>query len=1355
MSKLLDQPIHPGTWVRQHVLPSKMTVTEAARRLGVGRPALSNFLNGRASLSQRMAQRLAGTFGADPAALRDLQARYDAGAATQSRQLGGGPFAPSVTTIRAAEIEVWANRIEARQRLAVLLRKLVHGSGIGVSRVDFPGYDSAERSGWDGWVATSGSTAWIPEGESGWEFSCSKTPETKANRDFNKRSLALDAEKQKLTLVFVTSRRWEGKRAWESAKKRLGLWKDVRAYDVDDLEQWIEQCVPVQVWFAEQLGRPVTGLVSLDQYWRRWAEATDPPLPRALFGPTAAEHSDAFREWLRRPGGQRFTIAADSRAEAVAFAACLMDEIQDYELAHRGVVFETSDAVRRLASSTRGALVAVAATPEAEQVFHEMPRALHGVVPVPRNRVAFLQTDPDVTLRLLGYKEFFAALAQMNLSHDEAVRLERDSGRSPTVLRRRRSRLPEVSTPNWANAEAAMVLGPLSLAGAWKRSAEADRKAVSRLANCDPERVESFVAEASGFDDPPVWSVGGYQGVVSRLDSFFATVDLWTSELLGRFFQIVQEVISEPDPALDLPEDQQWMAALHGKRRVHSSLLRSGLREALVILAVHGPHRLDGRLGLNTRARVGSVVENLLGPLDFDRLRSLNEDLPDLAEAAPDVFLDAVVADLDSDDSAVEALMRPAPSNVLSGGCSRAGLLWALERVAWEPDHYPRVVEILARLSAVEIDDNWAHKPEHSLRALFDPYYPQTSARLALRLQTIDALARRHRAVGWSVALGEKWRPPGGGPAHRSQLPAWRGDASAYRDSVSSNDAQRYIRAARETCLNWPQHNHQTLGGLVGIFPQLEPEQRSCVLQRIEAWEGACLPLDARAALADRVRGMRRLLKSHHPALRAELTPILKRLERGDPLAGTRSLFRSEWRPVYEIFDELEDDDFDEAERVVEGRRLNALRGIYRQDGFHGIYRLLDATNAHHVVARLMPDVLRDSAEREVFVMDCLDEREAMSAEKNETLLRAFVWRLTSPVIDALWRSVRGSDDPQKQRRFLLCLPYKQAKRLLRATTEDIRAAYWRNFNPRQYFSSDEKNELIDELLDADRPHAAFDVVVANWDSIQSSQLTRLIRAVGGTEAPSERPRQESRNFVPLFQSLGKRADVLEDEKARLEMMFFAALCHSPYPMPSLARRMAASPDIFVEAIARFFGRTDGRRDPPQLQSGTGEQRRTLARTALGVLEWFESVPGADDDGALALEALEAWIGEARSMLRHLGRAEIGDERIGRLLAKAGPDASGVWPRREICVVFEDIWTEDVEIGFVAGSLDRRGVWMRGLEEGGDQEQDLATCYRAWAASVAVEFPCVTRVLRNIAKHYDERAEHMDAYAELQRRGVK
>ncbi|MFX0561142.1 HigA family addiction module antitoxin [Tepidibacillus infernus] len=71
--KSSEKPIHPGTYVRQTIIPSGMTVKAAAERLGIGRPALSNFLNGNSSLSPEMAVRLERAFGADRKQLLDMQ----------------------------------------------------------------------------------------------------------------------------------------------------------------------------------------------------------------------------------------------------------------------------------------------------------------------------------------------------------------------------------------------------------------------------------------------------------------------------------------------------------------------------------------------------------------------------------------------------------------------------------------------------------------------------------------------------------------------------------------------------------------------------------------------------------------------------------------------------------------------------------------------------------------------------------------------------------------------------------------------------------------------------------------------------------------------------------------------------------------------------------------------------------------------------------------------------------------------------------------------------------------------------------------------------------------------------------
>ncbi|MDE0625893.1 MAG: HigA family addiction module antitoxin [Bryobacterales bacterium] len=290
---------HPGPYVRAHVLPPGLTVTEAARRMGVGRPALSNFLNGKAALSPAMAVRLERTFGADRDALLDLQTRFDAREAPAGcRTITAATYAPSVLTIKAREIGDWAGRIESRQELGALVRRLVNSTGRNLSKVDFPAHDNAERRGWDGMVVASAPTPWIPEGESGWELSCNARPRDKANRDFARRTKSVPPRERKAcTFAFLTPRDWPGKTAWANEQRRLGFWKDVRAYDASDLEQWIEQSVPVQIWFAERLGRPVAGYRSLSGFWTEWASAVE-------------HHSGRFREWLANSPDRPFRALA-------------------------------------------------------------------------------------------------------------------------------------------------------------------------------------------------------------------------------------------------------------------------------------------------------------------------------------------------------------------------------------------------------------------------------------------------------------------------------------------------------------------------------------------------------------------------------------------------------------------------------------------------------------------------------------------------------------------------------------------------------------------------------------------------------------------------------------------------------------------------------------------------------------------------------------------------------------------------------------------------------------------------------------------------------------------------------------
>ena len=71
----MHNPPHPGKALREFI--GELTITEAAKRLGVTRVALSRILNGSAGISADMALRLSDALGTSAEMWVDLQSQYD------------------------------------------------------------------------------------------------------------------------------------------------------------------------------------------------------------------------------------------------------------------------------------------------------------------------------------------------------------------------------------------------------------------------------------------------------------------------------------------------------------------------------------------------------------------------------------------------------------------------------------------------------------------------------------------------------------------------------------------------------------------------------------------------------------------------------------------------------------------------------------------------------------------------------------------------------------------------------------------------------------------------------------------------------------------------------------------------------------------------------------------------------------------------------------------------------------------------------------------------------------------------------------------------------------------------------
>ncbi len=1346
-------PTHPGAYVRESIIPVGMSVKDAAKRLGIGRPALSNFLNGKSALSPEMAIRLEKAFGADRKRLLDMQADYDRHVRrTEEKEVAVRAFVPNFLAIKARQIEDWADsQIDARTHLPVLLRKLVHSTGNDLQQVDFPGYDNAQRKGTDGFVEAGAATPWVPEGRSYWEFGTTQKPGTKANSDYTARLASVDpAERANSTFVFVTPRNWPDKTAWEKQKNEAGDWKAVRAFDASDLEQWLEQSVPAQIWLAEQLALSVSGYETLEQAWYRWANASDPHLTPEIFAPSITAYRDTFKGWLDKPSDRPFVVSADSQDEALAFLACLFDDEELRQFKDLSAVFTCPATVRTLIASSVP-FIPIVHSEDAERELAYAHRRLHCIVIRPRNAV---DTKADIALDLLSYDAFEKALTVMGIDDGDVDRLARESGRSPTILRRRLTQNAAIRTPAWAgNDDTAKTLVPMALIGAWHAELEADREIVSYVADRKYEAVEDDVARLLRFDDSPVWSAGRYRGVASKIDALFAIARMITPADLDRFFDAAEYVLSESDPALELPEEDRWAAALYGKKRDHSGALREGICETLVILSVHGNNLFQSRLGIDVEGRVTILIRKLLTPLTLEKLLSHDHDLPRYAEAAPDEFLKIIEEDLRCNDPVVFGLLKPVNSGSFWASPSRTGLLWALECLAWKPQNLPRVSAILAQLSRPKIDDNWANKPDASLQAIFRSWMPQTAASVDQRVKALEMLVGRFPDVGWEICIEQI--KPGSRIGHYSYRPRWRSDASGAGQVVTRKEMYDFTRKALDFLIAWSSHDEKTLGDLVESLQGMSEEDQSKVWDLIDEWSQKAGE-DAKATLCERIRrfaftrrGRRRELGD---AIRNRAREAYDSLRPDDPVIRHSWLFASQW--VQESADEIEEEDFDYQKRYerIDRLRREAMTEIWTECGFEGVKALLTGSGAADTVGHYAASCVTDVSTRVDFIRRCLSLDGGLQS-KAEWCLQGFLLAIGDETRAGVLHAVAEELPAEERKRLFVCAPFQASTwRLLGGYGEDIRAGYWKDVFPScGQHTPAELTELIDRLLEVQRPRAAFQAIHMDFKEIETSRLKRLLRDVATVNAEPAGHFKLDRYYISeALDSLDGRAGVTRDEMAQLEFLFIDALDHSQHGIPNLESQIAQSPEVFVQAVALAYKRGDEGEDPPEWRIENPEQRAAVALAAHRLLDQIKKIPGMDGNGRIDAGALAAWLAEVRHLCREYARADIGDHCLGQLLAKVPEGENGIWPCEAVCEAMEGIASPEIGRGFCIGVRNSRGVHWR--SEGGEQERELAAKYRAWAERLHFDYPYVGGLLEDIAASYEREAAWQDSEANVTKR---
>ncbi|TDC41536.1 hypothetical protein [Micromonospora sp. KC213] len=1298
--------------------------------------------------------------------------------------------------LTATDLEQWSERNDSREHLPTLVRRLILAV-TAPETLRMPAAEAVGLPGLDGEVTSPpGAPPFVPPGRSVWELGTGRDPQDKAQRDYRKRvDGSTRDERAGVVFVFVTSRRWPDSQDWVDRRTEDDDgWAGIRVLDAEDLAAWLTLCPGVHRWLAsEHLGRDPHGVIGLRDWYRSWAERTQPAIPAALLLAGRDDQVRRLRNRLRAEPGEQ-VVASASRDESVAFVATslMAEPPQDVTTTPRQTsegppvdapggtaepvgaaadaepgepvgssAAEEGDAATGLASSA-GAPAELEALLERALVVedvrawrrvaaHESPMVLVPVFAEPEIGDA-LRAGHHVVLPRAGRRadvllpRLHRHLARevwiaAGLDRDRADEYARAARRSLASLRRRIGRPGWLRQPPWALDTTANLLAPLLLAGAWADDVQGDLEALQSLTDRGWRATARDLSTLTSGEDAPLLLRGRRWEFADPVDAWDALNHALTAEDLDAFQSLAPGVLGESDPALGLTARERIAASLSETgvpRRRYSNTLRRGVATTAATLgAVVGDRELPG--GLTGQQRASRVVRELLHRADAARWHAVADLLPLTAEAWPEGFLACVEHSLDETDPPVMSLFVETTDDFgLGGHSAHSPLLWALESLAWSPALLSRVAVVLGRLADRDPGGRLANRPSASLAAALHLRIPQGAGDAAARIAAVDAVRTVAPMAAWRLELDLVSH------ANRGMILV---NGPKFRDwsrppHATVNDVVDALDALAPRIADDAGADPGRLAAALALVDRFREAGRLVLLDAAEtAWpdlqeEGRRTVL---ASLAERVAMHRR-----HPdagwALPDQALQPLEAFLDAHALPGSHpedaELFS--WLPFRRGLNLDREDPDPEALAFA---RAEAVRRCL-SDGLPAVLRLAEASEHPATVGDALASVTTD---HDPAVLEHL----AGSSQPLHAMAAGLAVHRQRE--DAGWLAATAVARPAQAGALCRTAAIDGALlTLVDGLESDTQDEFWRDMQP-WGVPDDLTPTVARHLLQRGRAWAAIELLS------HAGFGADLDLALQALKAPALAATEDiSRVRSPQY-TVGRLLDRLEEAGADdtlladLEWFYQPLLDHSRRPT-ALHRELARNPARFVGLVSLMYGP-----DPDTGANSADEETRDNAASsrAFGAAwtvlrKWRTPLPGSVDGQLPTTEDMLRWLESVREMLTASGRARVLPVVLGDALSGAVADEDGTWPSEPVRDVLEILGDTDLDEHLAVARMNQRGVTSRGVYDGGGQERALAEQYSAAADRVRGRWPRSGALLDELSRSYREDARREDRSAESQ-----
>jgi len=1253
--------------------------------------------------------------------------------------------------VTPSELEDFAARRDSESVVPELVATLVKLSVPDLTLCRIPYGDSIGLPGLDGMLQTEGGfRQFVPKQTSYWEISCGEDAQGKATENYRKRTDETSVgERASVSFVFVTPRSKDWAQPSQSAwiQKRQGDgWKEVKIIDGVQLCEWLREFPGVGKWLLQRIGlvKSLTGFQTPAEHWSHLTQIVskdDPPLPPKIFL-VGRENACQQLERLFRHETQQLILAIESENDAEDFVAAFLESLDEplrREFSQRCLFISDAEALHTF-SDLRFSHILVASSrldfADSNEQLHLAARARgHGIIFSVSGAWSY-GADKLVPIMSPSRSLIEQTLVDSGFGRERAVELASAGAQSLAALKRYLRGLGDL--PPYATWENARLLAQASLVGKWKGGSAADREAMEiLLGKSYGEWIEATRAETLRADTPLIQRNEAWK-IISRGEAWSALGPRITDEDLIRFQNMAVRILGEKDPQFEIPKDERFAASIHGQVLAHSRSIREGVAESLALLGAKS-NALTSTSHGKAEGTTRLVVRNLLHEADWMTWASLNNEMPLLAEAAPDEFLNAVetaVAD-PSTSPFVEVFQQEGSAGDLSGWNYITGVLWALETLAWHPDYLGRSTMLLGDLAVIDPGGHWANRPRNSLVDIFLPWYPQTLADLPARRAALESLFREHPDIAWDVLVN--LLPTLHGVTSGTRKPVWRSFIPPGREeTVTVPQYWAQVQVYAEMCIQIAARDLAKLIQLIDRLPELPEPAYSQVLRHLSSpavtslSEAGRLPLWE--ALKDIALKHRRFPDAQWamPAERiAEIEETASKLAPVSLEPASRRLFTERDLELYEDMG-----NFEQQQQKLDQTRQDTVKAILNVDGVDGIVRFAQEVESPRKVGDALGAI--EDPNIDTFLLPAFLENNDRSIKQ---FLGSFVWR-------RFWTQKWAWIDQQLGQRwrtdqllaFLLLVPseeqtWRRAEKVLGGEV----ASYWAQVQIMPW--NMEPNHLLEaaeKLTSNGQPASA--VVCLYALALKKVPIPMPLASAALLDMLSTEQQQKQIDqhiIVEVIKWLQDNTPTDSDDLFKIEWHYLPLLNRLYGGAPKvLEYKLASSPAFFCEVIAAVF-RSD--KEDKESKTEVSDVQKRIAQNAYSLLHGWRILPGTLPDGSFDGDKFAAWLDEAKKLCMESGHFRIAMDQFGQALAHAPQDPGGLWIHKSIATALDARDVSEMRRGFTVGLFNKRGV--HGFSHG-EAEKQIAADYRGKAKALSDNgFHRVADGVRSLAEQYERESE--------------